>query len=252
MHRFAQGALVALIAGIGIFVVPAAAQTNPPTPPTPPTPPPVSQCAAVQTLPTMPDGATATRAVMDSYNTTYNAWVASSRSTIECRRNETNQMRAAAQPSVDAFNAVTTRVNSINDYWTALVAYLNANSGAGDANDTHEAIRGSESVAEGPQLPDVAMLGSGAVAPASGTCAAIPAPPPPANPERTTAQVRRAVDNYNTWYTAARESVTCRHTATAQAAAGADALITEYNAVSTQINESSRTWAAEVAEFNAR
>jgi len=247
MHRFAKVALMALVAGAGLVTSVWAQETT--------TPPPVaSQCAAVPPAPSgMPDGATATRAQIEAFNATYTEWVTAANAAARCRHDEAMAQRAAVQPMVTEFNDAQARVTAINAYWTALVNMLNTRSGAGNRPVDPEEPTADQQQA--PELPDESTLGSGPVTPANSAsrCAAIPQQPPQPNLERArTGAIRSAVDNYNTWLTAAQASLECRHAEVRASAAGPDALIAEYNAATQTLASTSQTWQAEVAEFNAR
>lgn len=272
MHRSAQVALLALMAGIGIALSPVAAQTNPPQPPAPPAAPaapvaPVqSQCAAVPALPPMPDGAHATRAVMDAYNVTYTQWTSSAQAAMACRRAEATALRTRAAPLVEEFNSAQARVNAINAYWTAWVAKMNRLGGAPSAAQrAHDIVAGeihdndAEAAAAATVEPDEATLGTGPLTPATSTsqCGAIaqPAHTPDTDHMRESqirTQVPLAVTGYNTWLQDAQTKLICRHEEAHNLGGQADALITEYNASSQLAASSSNQWRTEVAAFNAR
>lgn len=111
MKMFVAAAVVGLLLVSG-----ASAQTAPAT----------TSCGALPEMPTLPDGANATREQMTRANDRFNEWNASARAVIECRHNEVQALQAQWQALVSEHNALVESVNTANTNWRAEADEFNA------------------------------------------------------------------------------------------------------------------------------
>ena len=116
--------LIAAAAAAVLIALPAAAQTTTTAPPANPVPP--NTCPALPAAPTLPDGATATRAQMTAGNTAYNAWLADFNSKFACYRSAAQAALAVANARTAEHNAGADLLNSTNHNWQAEVAEFDA------------------------------------------------------------------------------------------------------------------------------
>lgn len=220
----------------------------------------------------MPDGAHATRAQMDAYNTTYQQWSTAASAAKDCRRNEATGLRTRASGLIQEFNSANARVDAANAYWTSWVNHLNGQSGptqacaqqqhdivAGEFHDRCSDETASTTAAPAAAEPTEASMGTGPLTPANSQsqCGAIAEAAHPPNTEHMSrgqmrTQVPAAVTGFNTWLQDAHAKLTCRHDEARNLGTQADALVTEYNTTSTLVASSATQWHTEVAEFNAR
>jgi hypothetical protein len=117
--------LLAAVVTAVFSAAPAVAQTTPAAPAASA----ASSCGPVAPAPSLPDGATATREVMDQTNLTYTAWFTANRDALECRRAEFEALAARTQALRTEFNAGAEALNATNTAWQAEVAEFNARSG---------------------------------------------------------------------------------------------------------------------------
>jgi hypothetical protein len=96
----------------------------------PAAPVPPSECAALPTAPTLPDGAQGTREQMDAGNTAYNAWGEAYRAALACRRTEAEALQARWRARVAEYNAAAESLNTQSGAWEAEVQEFNARSPA--------------------------------------------------------------------------------------------------------------------------
>lgn len=113
--------LIGAAAAALLFAGAAMAQTATPTAPLPP-----SSCGPVPTAPTLPDGANATSAQMDSGNSAYNTWAQAMQANVQCRRAEAEAIRAQADARTAEYNGYAQQLNQTVSSWQAEVAEYNA------------------------------------------------------------------------------------------------------------------------------
>jgi hypothetical protein len=109
--KFASGAAAAAL----IFVSQALAETAPaPARAVPP-----SRCGDLPASPVVPDGATADRKAMTAATEAYTAWSTATKTVLDCRRAEVEELRAREKVLTAEYNA---GVDQLNDVSNAVVA----------------------------------------------------------------------------------------------------------------------------------
>ena len=91
-----------------------------------PTTLPASSCGAAPTVPTLPDGATATNAQIEAGNNAYNTWAQAMQANVQCRRAEAEALRAQADARTTEYNGYAQQLNQTVATWQAEVAEYNA------------------------------------------------------------------------------------------------------------------------------
>lgn len=97
--------LVLAAAAFAAFAASAYAQDTTTAPVTPAAPVPPSACAAFVTVPTPPDGATATAAQIREAVAGFEGWRTTAQATVDCRRAEIDALNAQAAARVEEFRA---------------------------------------------------------------------------------------------------------------------------------------------------
>ena len=105
-----------------LIASPALAQTAPAAPASVPT----SSCGNLPTVPTLPDGASASREEMERGNEAFNTWSAAARAVVECRHTEAEALQAQWTTRVSEHNAMVEGLNVTNTSWQAEAAEFNA------------------------------------------------------------------------------------------------------------------------------
>jgi hypothetical protein len=73
-----------------------------------------------------PDGATASREVVEAYTQRFNAWAEASNAVLACKRSQAEQARARADALVSEFNTENASVRDAIAAWTVEVTEFNA------------------------------------------------------------------------------------------------------------------------------
>lgn len=88
---------------------------------------PAAACGALAPMPgDPPDGATASREVVEAYTQRFNAWAEASNAVLTCKRTEAEQARARADALTTEFNTENASVRDAVAAWTAEVTEFNA------------------------------------------------------------------------------------------------------------------------------
>lgn len=88
---------------------------------------PAASCGAVSAAPTgMPDGATASRNVVEAYTTSFNAWAETTNAVLACKRGRAEAARAQADALTAEFNTENGSLRDTIASWTAEVEEFNA------------------------------------------------------------------------------------------------------------------------------
>lgn len=88
---------------------------------------PAASCGAVAPAPTgMPDGATASRNVVETYTTNFNAWAEATNQVLACKRARAEAARAQADALTAEFNTENGSLRDTIASWTTEVEEFNA------------------------------------------------------------------------------------------------------------------------------
>lgn len=82
-------------------------------------------CSAAPAMPSLPDGANASREQMDAANTAFTTWALAYRNNLQCRRAEAEALYARWQARVAEHNALADALNQQHTAWEAEVAEFN-------------------------------------------------------------------------------------------------------------------------------
>ncbi|MGE0742063.1 MAG: hypothetical protein AB7O98_12035 [Hyphomonadaceae bacterium] len=85
-----------------------------------------SQCGATPPAPTVPDGATADRAAMNTANEAYQAYGTAMQANLACRRDEVTALRAQAQALTDEYNRLNGELGATTQAMVAAAEAFNA------------------------------------------------------------------------------------------------------------------------------
>lgn len=111
--------LIGAAAAALLMATPALAQTD--------TAAPAASCGTLEPVPAdAPDGATASREVVEAYTQRFNEWGERSNAVLACKRAEAEAARARADALTTQFNTENSMVRDAIATWTAEVAEFNA------------------------------------------------------------------------------------------------------------------------------
>ncbi len=114
----------ALAAAVLCGVATAQTVTTPPT--TAPASTAPSRCEAFPEVPTTPDGAAANRAAMTAAEAAFNAFDATTRAVLVCRRTEFEELQATSNLRREEHNAGANAMNAAITAWRAEIEEFNA------------------------------------------------------------------------------------------------------------------------------
>ena len=88
---------------------------------------PAAACGTLAPMPgDQPDGATASREVVEAYTQRFNAWAEASNAVLACKRSQAEQARARADALATEFNTENASVRDSIAAWTTEVTEFNA------------------------------------------------------------------------------------------------------------------------------
>jgi hypothetical protein len=139
LQEFAMKVLVGAAISALLFAGVAFAQTDTAAPATaaaPATPLP-TQCGAIATAPTIPDGHHATAAQMHAADTAYRAWATDTETKLHCRAAEVETVNRQVQASVAAYQAQAASARTVSDAYNASITAFNGRGASAHVDDTH-------------------------------------------------------------------------------------------------------------------
>ncbi len=100
-----------------------------------------AECGTVAPAPAdQPDGATASREVVQAYTESFNAWAEATNQVLSCKRARAEAARAHADALTAEFNTENTALRTAIDSWTAEVTEFNARAPARRERDPRSVV----------------------------------------------------------------------------------------------------------------